>query len=75
MKPAYTILIASCVMTCSLLAQSTPTESLEAKVKQELGVAYRDNPGPSGEIEVRLRKLGDQKAVAAILIELIKQEH
>jgi len=67
----YVILIALCVITCALLAQSSPDASLEARVKQELGVFYRDNPGPDGAIEVRLRKLGDQKAIAGVLIDLI----
>jgi len=42
-------LIAFCVMACALLAQSTPAESLESRVKQELGVFFRDKPRPSGK--------------------------
>lgn len=73
MRHTYTVVIASCVAACALSAQSTPVESLEAKVKQELGVLYRDKPRPSEEIEVRLRKLGDQKAVVRILIDFINK--
>jgi len=73
MKRVCAVAIAFCVMTCALLAQSTPDASLEAGVKLELGMLYRDKIKPSDEIEVRLRNLGDQKAIAAILIGFINK--
>jgi len=71
MKRTCNVLIAFGAVAWGVLAQPMPTDSLEARVKQELGVFYRDHAGPDDEIEVRLRKLGDQKAISRILIDLI----